>query len=361
MTPRRAKAYRWGSRLSALGAAGVIAAATLLTLPLGGSPASATPASPVTIAVGQTITKTYPAIAGQMGPGHLVAGEVSLQAGTDPPPQTWPYPETCADPTAVGCVTIPVKLAVSQKDIATHQYVFGATITWDNGFVVGGLEGNTQGLITNAQLDNLSTYIWNIPHGVGTDGTHATGYAAHGEFSVAPPMGLSDVTIKTPDVAVVVENYAGVNKGFTVTYSLVDASGGPGADLSIQNNGSIVDKSAVPVGSVTPSATTPPPVTTPTTIAPLAGVTSPEGGTTLGQVQIASDPQLDGLVPVDDSAALAAGPAKHIGKIRKALGPATPVTGAKAAIWLVAVPVALILLAVAFLLRWRRRSEGIDV
>lgn len=348
----------WASRAALAGAAFVLAGATVASLPITAGPVAAAAKPTVTISPGQTITQSYPAIPGQDAPAY----EVAIRNGNAD--AAYPYPEHCVSGVNA-CDTIPVKLNVTPVTLVTHQLVLSVTVKWDQGPHVDNVSGQTQGLTDSAQGDNLASWIWPIPHGPGSTGKREDGYAAHAAWGSPPPEAMSAVNITTTNLAVVVENFSGVNKGYTVTYNLVDVSGGPTADLSVDKG--FVDNSVIPTGAITQSAPVVqdvPQASRPTAVAPAESINAldtPKAGTPLADAPLTGDAQLDALVPHDDAAALGAQPPKRIGAIRRGPGPARPVTGSVALLWLVALPLAAGLAVLGLLLRRRRAQDAFVV
>ncbi|MHB8452547.1 MAG: hypothetical protein ACYDAQ_19145 [Mycobacteriales bacterium] len=192
-------------RLTTLAAALATAAAALLAL---GAPASAYSGSAITIKLGQTLTIAEPAVTG-VDTTYQAQVDVAGNAGTAYPP-----PSVCQSE-ADGCVDIPITMAVSPKTLKADTYILTVYLYWNTGTLAYNvpLEGDVY-------ADQLDGYVWQNPPLIDPSGNPTFTTQSNG----TDPSTMSVVAPTSVHFDVVIANTAGVNSGYTLRVGLTDAA-----------------------------------------------------------------------------------------------------------------------------------------
>lgn len=310
-----------------LGALGALTLLGAMAWVAGAPPARAAAQQPIVIGIGQTVTRSYPAI----------PGDNSAQSDT---------PAHCRSTTgSPSCDDVPITLAVDPSTLKTRSYSVNATVTWQTQTV--------QTAVGPQQSDQLDLFFWQNPPSV-INGSPSYDTTSEGNPS---PTEVSIVNPQSVKLDLVVAHTHGINHGYTVSISTVDNDAPPPVDHSVDT---VVDRSNTsqfPVSSTPPAtpASAPGPATPAETVAaPTSGASAP-----LAPITPSPDPQLDAIRAANDRTLLGLGVAKKIGTIHPAPnGPAPAVSALALMLALGVLPAGV---AAGALIAWRRRRSSTSI
>lgn len=200
-----------------LGAAALAAGAGAVWAP---APAGALSDPGITIGLGQSITRTFPAITGD---DALSIAEANVYPTTGNPnggPTDQPTPQSCqAAPNGQGCADVPITLAVPPSSVQTTTYILSIAVSWPAQTV----DSNTPEL-GPTYTDTMQYYLWEDPPAQVPNSPPPGTHPAFDSQDGVDPGNMTSVGPQSVHLDVLADNQAGVNSGFTLTVSLTDAA-----------------------------------------------------------------------------------------------------------------------------------------
>jgi hypothetical protein len=290
----------------------------------------------------------------QIGPNERVSIDYPQIIGNNAANQAID-PDTCRQPVTTYCYAIHLHLNRPADLNPDEEFTLRFRLSWE--VLVEDVDVPTQGEMTSNDLD---FFIWNYPYvkaAAGEPEVEEAGSAATG----AQPEQTSFNTPKSDDFWLIIVNFVGVNQGsnLSITWDpevfgtpFEDLGGAAPRDLS-------AEESAVTPSFISPDAGLSLTDAAPAFFTPPGGFSGFSATGVPALTSVAVDDTFLGGVESSLDADLLAEAQRLSARRVSAIRPAKPVAAAIVGFWLIAVPLAL--LAVAVILLLRRRPAALSI